>query len=139
MRRQLKPLTEEEYNDCIRKVYTRGINDLDYEHLSAVIIRLHKEAQNNKLEKLLVEKGIDSVIKDLDFYVSKVYFRNHQLQQMKKLSRRMFLLANKIGKLIPEDKKCTRARYLKFINKMRLYKWRLLEYIPKDEKKGKNK
>lgn len=120
------------YNDVIRKAYKKDPDGLNFEMLAAVIIHLDKLAKQKKVEKVLIEAGVEKLTEDLEFYVNKVYFRNTQLKRLEKIINKVFNFSIKLAKKIPKQNKRSRNSFLKYIKRIKRYKNMILYYTPKE-------
>ncbi len=131
-------ITVEEENEIIRRVHNKKADKISIDKLSAVIIHLNNMLKQEKTEKLLIAAGSEKLIKDLNFYINKIFWRNYQLKKMKKYASKILRAAAKIGKKIPKDKKWTKKSYYKYLRKMSEWKRIMLNFSPKTNDVPKN-
>jgi len=129
--------TEDEYNKIISRVYNCKADKLTVEMLSAAVIHLDGIAKRQRTKRLAVEMGMEQMIKEYLFYQNKVTFRNYQLKQLRKIVSKIIEKSFKFAKLIPHDKKCSRASALRYFKKMLNYMHLLTDYDPGVDKSGK--
>lgn len=131
--RELKPISEEEYQNIVKRVYGRKLDKLTMNQLTAVIIRLDGQLREEKKRRIIVEHGVAAIIDDYNFTINKVFFRNHQLRQAFRMVTNVLHKAIKLAKMLPPDWKCRRGMFLRYLKKIQGYKTRLYSYVPKDK------
>lgn len=112
--------------ECVKNIVKkRGIEVIDEfgndsenntENLCSILIQLDKMAVKYEKEKQLYLLGAEKLIDDLTFMHNKVFFRDKQVVQIHRISKKIIKYAIKIIKKLVKSK---RNRALLYVNKMK--------------------
>ena len=131
--RELKPISEEEYQNIVRRVYGRKLDKLTMNQLTAVIIRLDGQLREERKRRIIIEHGVSAIIDDYNSAINKIFFRNDQLKKAYRILTGIIHKAFKLAKILPEDWSFRRSRYLRYLKIMKRYKTLLYSYVPKEK------